>query len=69
MGTKKANGRVFIFVDERLRARLNLYKAQLGVETGVMDQNAAIESLLDNAGVPAGNSAPAQTERQTTVSA
>lgn len=63
MGTKKTGGRVFIYVDERLRARLNLYKAQLGVETGVMDQNATIEALLDNVGVPAGNAAverPAQ---------
>ena len=55
MCTKKANARVFIYVDDALRARLNLYKTILGVQdTGTMDQNDTIRALLDKAGAPTG---------------
>jgi hypothetical protein len=40
-------------VDERERARLNLYKAMIGVnDANVTDQTASLRALLDTAGVP-----------------
>lgn len=53
MGTKKENGKVWMKVDERERARLNLYKAMIGVnDANVTDQTASLRALLDTAGVP-----------------
>ena len=53
MGTKKEDGKVWMKVDERERARLNLYKAMIGVnDANVTDQTASLRALLDTAGVP-----------------
>jgi hypothetical protein len=53
MGTKKEDGKAWMRVDEVERARLNLYKAMIGVaDNSVTDQTASLRALLDAAGVP-----------------
>ena len=45
--------RAWIYVTARTRARLNMYKAIAGiVDDGILDQDAALQSLLDKAGAP-----------------
>ena len=53
MGTKKEDGKAWMRVDEVERARLNLYKAMIGIsDSSVTDQSVALRTLLDAAGVP-----------------
>lgn len=53
MGTKKEDGKAWMRVDEAQRARLNLYKAMIGItDSNVTDQTASLRALLDAAGVP-----------------
>ncbi len=52
-GTKKTPGKVWMFVDEPVRKRLNRYKQILDItDTGVTDQNATLTALLDKVGAP-----------------
>lgn len=54
---KDSADKAWIYTDKTVRARLNLYKTMVGIaDDSIMNQSAAINALLDNAGVPALNS-------------
>ena len=56
MADKQSPDKGWIYTDKAVRARLNIYKAMIGVaDDSIMDQTATITALLDNAGVPVVN--------------
>ena len=53
MGTKREGSLVWMKVDAAERARLNLYKAMIGIaDSNITDQSASLRALLNAQGVP-----------------